>query len=469
MKQLLRLIVLAAFIPISVGGCGGGSSSSRSGNVAVFATDGFRDDYDHVWVTIYKIEVLTASGVSDVVFDDPVGRVIDLKSLRDPSGQRFALLANASVRSGVHTRVRVTIGSTINLVPRGSTIAQSIQVASDVPRDGNGNALLEFALANPHDFSAGNEDVVIDFDLAAFAIANGKVRPSIKHALGAAIRNRNRHEKNRFSGIVSDLSGTPPDTTFILATEGRTRLTVVTNANTRIFNADGSPNPALSNGQRVKVAGTFDADTRKFVATEIRIGVEVEIQEPPEVEGAPSNINPVAGTFDVTVSSAEDFMPPSTTVRVVTTADTVFRSRGGVRMTSAEFFAALATAASVEVQGNYNSSTNTFTALRAKLDDEPSGGEDEDVEVRGNAVEDDSTAGAFTVRPIFEWEGFLPNNNSVRVQTTASTRFKNLDGSLITKANFFSLFLMGNPGAIQVKVEGSYAAGVITASEVKRL
>src|SRR5256885_1881247 len=99
--RLSHLTCLLALL-FAVAGCGGGGTASGSGSSAagaVFATDSL-DNHAHVWVTIQKIVLLSATG--DVTaFDDPNGVAIDLRSLQDPNGARFSFLAN--VPQGTYT------------------------------------------------------------------------------------------------------------------------------------------------------------------------------------------------------------------------------------------------------------------------------------------------------------------------------------------------------------------------------
>jgi hypothetical protein len=56
-------------------------------------------------------------------------------------------------------------------------------------------------------------------------------------------------------------------------------------------------------------------------------------------------------------------------VNVVTSSSTVFRGDKGATLTSADFYAALATTPSVNVEGTYDAATNTLTATKARAFD----------------------------------------------------------------------------------------------------
>src|ERR1041385_556350 len=114
MKAFSKWMPLLLLVAVVGCGGGGGSSSSpavRSASLVVFATDSPDTENDHVWATLFKVEVVDQSGGTQTVFDDSAGKTIDLKTLRDANGQRFAFLADGSVKSGTHTSARVTIGN----------------------------------------------------------------------------------------------------------------------------------------------------------------------------------------------------------------------------------------------------------------------------------------------------------------------------------------------------------------------
>src|SRR5512143_2188591 len=102
------VVVMAALL--SLAGCGGSSSSGGgggvgSGFVALYATDSM-DGNDHVWVKIFKVSVTSASG-SQVAFEDSVGTVVDLRSLRDAQGSKFQFLSLSKVTGGPFTSATI--------------------------------------------------------------------------------------------------------------------------------------------------------------------------------------------------------------------------------------------------------------------------------------------------------------------------------------------------------------------------
>lgn len=455
MKRIaLSIFALAAFCAALVAGCGGGGGSASGGSagtLGVFVTDAFSDDYDQVWITIRRVELLSASGQTETVFDDPAGRVINLKSLRDAAGQRFAFLGNARASAQIHSQVRVTIGSAVTLFARGSTTGQSVPATTSV---------ITFPLTSPRNLASGNDDLVIDFDLAGFVVANGAVAPALREGGRNGLDDPARGVNEDFKGTIAGLSGTAPNFTFTLALPGQSSFTVETNANTAIFNSNGAPNPTLANGRTVEVRGTFNAATNRLVATEVKIEDEPGQDNEPEVRGAPSAVNAGAGTFVVTVGQAVGFVPVQTTVNVVTTPGTVFRASGGLTLARDEFFARLPAAPEVEVEGVYDPATNTLTARKAKIENP---NEAREAEVKGRAADINAAAGTFRVSPIEEFEGFVPAGGSVTVATNAGTAFEDRDGNRLTAAAFFAALTSGT----RVDAKGVPAGGTITAVRVR--
>ena len=486
----LWLPLLAGVGALGLAGCGGGGGSSplspvgapapiqaASAVVGIFATDSFSETYDHVWVTIHRVEVDSSDGSAQVVFDDAQGKTIDLKTLRDAAGQRFALLGAGKVNTGIATGVKITVDNGVVLFPAGAPGGQVTPVDDAVAHDAQGHAVLSFPLTAPRSLASGHDDLVVDFDLADFSVSNGKVRPVVKEGAKVGLDDPTRHEREEYKGVLSQLAGASPAFTFMLTREGST-ISVVTDAQTTFFNADGTPNPKLAEGQTVAVRGLFDIASQRLTASEVKIRAAGGEQEPAEVEGVSGAVNAMAGTFTLTAHQVEHLVPTQTTVNVVTGSGTVFRAKGGITLTAADFFTGLATAQAVEVEGTYDAVSNTLTATRAKLENEAEGshggssgggGSDGDhggaatgVEVEGNATAIDATANTFLLPALSEWEGFVPAAGGVSVTTTATTVYGDGSGGVLTAAQFFAA-LSANP---QVKVRGTLAGTTVSATEM---
>src|SRR5262245_55808559 len=115
-------------------GCGGGGGdnalSTGRGRVAVLLTASFRGGYAHGRATIYRVELIPQTGSPVVLFDDASGHQIDLKTLRDSSGERFSFLGSASIPEGTYAGINVTIGSTMQLFRNGVAVGDPLPVDS---------------------------------------------------------------------------------------------------------------------------------------------------------------------------------------------------------------------------------------------------------------------------------------------------------------------------------------------------
>jgi hypothetical protein len=453
MKRL-NFVWLFAMLLVVIGCGGGGAGSGTAGRGPVFITDNL-DDHDHVWITLKKVVLTNASG-DVVVFDDSVGKTIDLRSLRDASGERYSFLASAP--SGTYTGMKVTVDKTVVLYTSGSTTGVSREFAGN-----NGStALLTIAFSTPKTIGNGN-GFALDFDLSnwnddgTFITGN----PFLGEGQGNGLGDPSRHEREDFTGTLQNLSGTPPNQTFNLV-RGTHSIAVITTDQTVVFNSNGLPSPVLANGKRVEVRGSFSVAQNALIATSVKIEDNIGEEDEDEVEGSASSIDANAGTFVVTVHEAHHFIPTMADINVVTNGSTVFFSHGGITLTKAEFFAALVNGQEVEVEGSYDPNTNTLTAIKAKLEDGEGEGGNHEVEVTGPTSAVNAQLGTFDVTAQ-EWEGVnLGNNHLVHVVTNGSTEFEH--GNM-TAQQFFSALVGGQ----RVEVEGIFDANTrtLTATEAK--
>ncbi len=470
MSRFNRFQAVLMLLPFFAAGCGGGGGGSasvlpgdRTAEVAVFATDSFRDDYDQVWVTIHKVELLNSAGQAETAFVDDAGRVLDLRTLRDAAGERFELLADGRVRPGTYSSVRVTIGESINAVPRGASAAQSIPISTDVPRDSSGRPTIQFPLQSPRNLSGPGGSIIVDFDLANFVLAGGKIRPALREAISQILPNADRHERNHFNGVVTNLSATATGTTFLLQLANGLLLPVAASTETVIYHASGAPNVELANGQHVKVEGAFDLGSRHFRADEIKVEAFSGGDHHDGrafVIGVPLRWDSTAGTFVVRIIRVEGFVPRTRELLVRTTESTVFHDRSGLVISRVAFFEGLAHADIVKAAGIYDRESNTFTAKHARLGH--GGHEPRHVRAVGKPIEIQAGERRFHLNPVYEYEGFRPGEHGVRVVTTNTTRFMLRNGEVITPERFFELL----PFAARVLVEGTYnrEANTITAA-----
>ena len=381
MKKLIGMVAFTALGGVvTLAGCGGGSGSSTalgsSSRAAVILTDSPREDYAHVWATIYHVELVPQTGGTAVVlFDDPTGRLIDLKTLRDSTGQRFSYLASATVAAGTYTGITVSVGTKMQLYRNGVAVGSPLTVDSSLPKDSSGHPMITDTFTTAKTLTAGTNNLVVDFDLASFTVTGTTILPVIKDgdAHGAGLGDPNRHNSDAYHGTVSNLTGTSPTLSFTLTRGSGSTVTVTTTAATTLYGV--TTTNALANGSIVEVTGTLDTTTQNLVATAIEVRpttdstVEHDGTCPPHLSGAASALDATAGTFTVTVSMAHGFTPTGTTVNVVTNSTTVYRADAGTTETEAAFFTALAATPTADVEGTYDATTNTLTATSLRVVD----------------------------------------------------------------------------------------------------
>ncbi len=469
MKFNFSFIIIFTLLAALLTGCGGSSGSGSSGfgagKVAVYATDSLGSN-DHVWVTIKKITANSGSG-SQTLFDEPTGKVVDLASLRDSSGKKFGFLSMATLTSQDSSSATVTFAKDLTLVPTGSTTGVPKQFADQFDNV-SGDSVVTFGFKNSRKLGQGDPILVIDFDLAKWNEVAGKIVPVISESDESGLEDSDRHIEEDVHGTVGALAGISPNFTFSLTLRSGTKIQVQTDSNTAFLNRSGAANPALANGKKVEVHGKVSATSGVLAATIVKIEDEGD-HHGAEVKGAVTNIEATAGTFDIAASEVSGFVPGAAVIHVSTDSNTIFRSHNGVVMTKDEFFTALATANFAEVEGVYDSGTNTMLAAKLRIEDSGSGGggggggDHHEAEAKGSTTELNADAGTFKLT-LTSWEGFASQAGAVvDVTTNGTTVFKDKTGTVITKQAFFDA--IASTGHAEVK--GDFSSGTITAVRCK--
>jgi hypothetical protein len=329
-------------------------------------TDDLNAGYDHVWVTVKEVTLLKVGGGSTTVFADSPGVAVDLRSLRDASGRRFKFLGCDDDLNGQYSSVVVTLDDDVVLFPTGASTGQNRVFEGSV----GGEKMLS-ADFPAQSFGEQDDDFVIDFDLSTWNENGSLVTDASIQVLSEddedELEDDGQHEHDDYEGVVSNLAGTPPDQTFTLVQDGSS-VDVQLNANTEIDEDDDEGPLALQNGAQVEVEGYYDPVLNKLVATKLEVEDDDDDDDEPEVEGNATAINDGAFTFDVEVDETDHIVPTGDPVHVVTTDTTLFRLGDDQWVTRAVFFAAFAEGDEVEVEGTYDSGTNTLTATKVKLE-----------------------------------------------------------------------------------------------------
>lgn len=453
---LAILFAIALFAALV--GCGGGTAAGGGGSrsVNVFVADTFADDYDAVWTTLYRVELLNEAGDVTLVWSDTAGRQYDLRRLGDSTGSRFSFLSKVNVANNVYNRIRVTVGQNLNVVATGTTTVTTLPLNGDAAA-ADGKVTVTRNLSRLINF-IDNDDFVIDFDLSRFVVAGGRVTPEIEDGDETGLGDLNRHEADDIKGVVSALAGTAPNLTFDIQIGTNRFLSVRTDSGTTIVNDSGAPSPNLANGRTVEVYGKFDRTISAFRAT--RVKIEDETVNEQEVEGAASDLNSEAGTFKLSTREVSGFIPSATTVNIVTTTTTRFLSDRGLTITKLDFFEGLAAA---EAEGTYNAATNTLTATKVKREDEGDGNNGE-VEAEGRYGTKNTTAWTLTLGTVNEFEGWPFPGGILSITTNDSTHYQDAEGRRIERTQFFSFLTTG----VDVKVNGVLTDGnTITARRLR--
>ncbi|MBX3120267.1 MAG: DUF4382 domain-containing protein [Fimbriimonadaceae bacterium] len=459
MKKLLGYIAL--LMALIIAGCGGGGSGSSGGagsNVGLFFTDDLNAGYDHVWVKVEKVELLSSSG-SVTVFEDSAGTALDLRALNDSGTNKFFFANRHSIPQGSYTGIRVTMDDALTIFPTGSATGNA-RVFSGL--NGNSKKVLTHNFSVAKTFGIGLTYQVLDFKLDTWSENGGNVDVSGSGlddfpATNPAFTNGNNHHDKDYKGTISALAAG----SFKL-NRPRGQLEVTFDSGTNIYNESGAPNPTLANGKKVEVRGVFNPSTGKLAAMTIKIDDDNNNDDEDEAKGLASDLNLGARTFTLTFSQTEGFIPSGTTTTVTLTENARLFSHRGLALTRAEFYAALDALPSnrryVEVEGTYDGAN--FSAFKAKIEDDDD--DDDEVEARGAPSAQNSIAGTFNLT-LTEWEGFNGSNGMViGVETNGSTKFRDQNGETITKTQFFASM----PG-FHVKVEGYLEGNVILAKQAR--
>ncbi|MBL8048257.1 MAG: DUF4382 domain-containing protein [Chthonomonas sp.] len=467
MKLCSKLALLLGLGSLVIAGCGGGSSSggaAATAPITLFATDNL-SSHDHVWVTLFKIDLVSSTGALVTVYDNSTGETIDLRSLRDGTGARYQLLSKLNVPAGTYTAAKVTVARAVTLFAGGSATGDDKNFAVNAG-DPAGKTVMTLTFASAKTFGTTSSNVVLDFDLSQWDDNPSGVAPVVIEGSGSSLDDPARHEADDFHGLISALTGTAPTQSFTITLRGGGTVTVNTSASTTIFREDATASPSLANGNRVEILGTFDPTSRTISATSIKVEDESG-ENQPELYGHVSEFDATAGSMQMVIGRASGVAPNRTMITVATTSTTMFRGGGGAVVSRDVFFASLVGISNpeIEVEGAYNRETGVLTATKVKRHHE--GGDDGggigEQEARGTFTNVNSTAFTFTLTPN-EWEGFSwSGGRSVTVSLGEGAHFEDQMGESVSRATFFGA-LTGN---LQVKVYGRMGESGFVARRLK--
>lgn len=447
-------------------GCGGGSGSSTTTgttNLNTFVTDDLTPTYDQVWVDFYGINLVKTDGSTVTLYANAAGDHIDVRALNNGTNGIYRFLGSTPIPAGTYKGFTMLLGKTVTLYPTGATTPVTAQFPDELDAGTPNQSLLKVDFGSPKTFTDG-ENFPIDFNLKAWSIkAGNKIVWSIVKGDGNGIDDNSRHERHGIEGEISELAGTVPTQTFtLLPKDGDDRkVPVTTNDKTVVVAASNSDSPTLANGQKVEVVGSFDTTTKTFVAQLIRIRPATVVAE----QGARGVISDATATtgFKLSVREAFGFVPAERKINVTTTADTMFYDNSGAALTADDFYKQVAatTEPSAKIVGTYDKASNTFAATRV-IFDKPEA--PRNVSVVGKVTEIFPSTG-FRIN-LLEWEGFAGSASiSAKVNVKDTTQYQDIDGSSLTKDQFFAAIAVGKVAA----AKGQLASGGVVNADIVRI
>ena len=151
MKTILKLSALFA-LAIGISSCGGGSSASNpvavtppavalKATVAITLTDASADDYDHAFVNITSVELLSDGG-NQVIFEGD--ETVDLLALRD-TVQLFAVNENVNPTNVEKIRIKATGMVLVVDNSDGSTTETDVELVANGKIDLNPRGTIPIA------------------------------------------------------------------------------------------------------------------------------------------------------------------------------------------------------------------------------------------------------------------------------------------------------------------------------------
>ena len=375
------LAAAGSLIGLLGAGCGGsggagagsvtGTTTRAAATVNLYVTDGVADQWSHVQVTLYQIEVSSDRGASyTTAFSNTAGQSVDLASL----GSAVQLLSSATVPAATITNVRVTLGDTVAVTSKADGTVQTVTVDNTLPNVtvANGHAAFTFAAATAME-PGKVSNLIVDFKLAAFELLSGKLRPSIGEGAPGAFDGKQ---------VVAHISGTVSNyvagSGFDLAPDcGRQSgqgnpgtpalLHVTLTPTTAVTSGIGSTATALANGLTVAVEGAPDATTHAVTATVVHIGNPGDSgprpqpepgKRPVRVMGTVASLGADGASFTVTVRDG-DHLPPG--ANGVLTVNTNARTTFEQGPTPAAF-SAVTVGSYIFTEGTLDPATGALTA-----------------------------------------------------------------------------------------------------------
>ncbi|MFN3683415.1 MAG: DUF4382 domain-containing protein [Fimbriimonadaceae bacterium] len=457
MRLVAGLLSLCLLLLAGCGGSGEGASSSASnGTLAVLLTDGL-DESEHLFVRLHRVELVAGSD-STVVFDDPAGSAVDLRALRDESGQRLLLVASDAVPRGQYASAVLTLGKRFWVFDKDNPRATEKEFDDSIDA-GQGLVRLRVPFDAGLQVGMGRTDLVLDFELAAWTDNGGKTLPVVKPIVGRPAADAARFSEHAYDGTIGGVSGGGLDVQFDLRCRGGT-IRVRCGGATHVAQADGGPSPQLRPGARARVVGRFDPQSGQVIAESVSVG-DGAVAASAWLVGKAGNLDAGRGTFEVAWRSAGGAPPTQRSVMVTVGDGTLLRGPTGERLQKADFWEALAGADEVRVEGVASEGAVAATTVRALAASVPPM-----LSIEGLLAAKSDTE--WEVR-VAGWDGFAGKaDDRVAVRPGDACRFVDEEGKPLAREQF--LRAAGSEGSPRlVRVLGRFNGTMFVAEQVRGL
>ncbi len=460
MKSRIAGIILSCLAGVAMlSGCGGGGSGSGGGGGGgagtargrIFLTDDLNAGFSNVWVSIKKIElVATVGGTTQVVYNDPNGVQVDLKTLRDASGAKFQFLQSSSIQRNSYSGIRVTVDKNLVVTSTGSAVGTAATFAGS----GATSFTMELVFPFPRAIGVNGDDFIIDFDLSRWTLAGNVVSATgltfIKQGESTGITDLSRHEARNYKGTVSNISGTAPTQTFTVS-DGSNLVVVATSSTTKVTSNNGTVDPLISNGVQVVVRGVLNPTTSILSASKVKLMLDPSSSA---VRARAKVLGTNETQITMVITDAEGFLPNQPLIVDVGLGGLYFGSKGNL-ISNIQFQSLLSVGSVIELEGSLNG--NMFNVSKAKLED----GID-DSSVKGGVTLVNAQNGTFTITASEVDSAPIQLGTQVKVTTLDSTVFQ-MNGIVMTRSQFFTTFANGQTA----KAEGVYNPDTQTIAAIR--
>jgi hypothetical protein len=429
--------------------------------VAFYTTSETNASLAHVWVTLNSVSLVKGTA-STTVYDPGAsgGQLVDLSAMHDGGGNIFLFLGSETVNTSGVTAVSLVVNSQASVILAGASSAVNATFA------GSSGPTFTMTLPIPANAPSVSGGIVIDFNLANWTLSGATLSAKSNQFLSlgtpSAPRSGGHFMANDYVGIVGTLSGAAPNQTFTFNQSAFT-TSFSTSSATSIYNADGSSNPVLADGDAVVVHGTFNSGTGVVQAQEIAIFKTGLSQPTPFVHGLVTADSATAGSITLALENAIGCQPTVVNFTVNTTSSTTFLDASGVSESASDFFASLTTGTS-EIAASGDVKDGAMTATAVKLVGMGKTSPTPELAFFGAVTDPNAKAGTFNLN-VSDWQGWnwgAPKSVNV---TTGNTTTYEVNGAKVSEAAFFAAIT--STTIVEVKGAFNVSTSTLAADRVR--